>query len=58
MLIHKEDSIPFSIFSLALKEDNCILVSAINQYEVKGEKTNVKPNRNEGTFPLIAQVLH
>lgn len=30
----------------------------MNQYEVKGEKTNVKPNQNEGTFPLIPQVLH
>lgn len=58
MLIHKEDSISFSIFSLALTEENCVLVSAVNQYEVKGEETNVKPNWNEGTFPLIPQVLH
>lgn len=57
ILIHKEDSIPFSVFSLVLTEENCILVSAMNQYEVQKEKTNVKPDQNEGTFPLIPQVL-
>lgn len=30
----------------------------MNQYKVQKEKTNMKPNQNKGTFPLIPQVLH